>query len=54
MKKRLMLLALALAAVIGALTSTPTSAAGCHTICSAPDCCAYCCVPSCAMPICDF
>jgi hypothetical protein len=57
MKKKLMLLALALAAVIAASRPTPAAAIGCKQICSGPDpsCCVYCCTNQpCALPICDF
>lgn len=55
MKKKLFLLALGLAACIGALSSAPASAVrGCGWVCSAPGCCNYCCIDQpCALPICD-
>jgi len=56
MKKKLMLLAVALTALLGAFASTPASAgpSRCGWVCSAPDCCNYCCIDTpCALPICD-
>jgi len=54
MRRKLMLLVLALAAVIGALASAPASARGCGWVCSAPGCCNFCCIDQpCALPICD-
>lgn len=54
MRKKLILLALTLAATIAAATSAPASAIGCGWICQAPNCCVYCCTNQpCALPICD-
>ena len=59
MRKKLLLLCLALAASLGAYASTPASAAPppperCGWVCSAPGCCNYCCIDQpCALPICD-
>jgi hypothetical protein len=56
MKKRLLMLVLALAAVVGSTASKPAAAVtGCGYVCTAPDCCVYCCKGfPCAQPICDF
>lgn len=56
MKKKIVLLAVALTALAGALASAPASAvpARCGWVCSAPGCCNYCCIDTpCALPICD-
>lgn len=57
MRKKLLLLCLALAASLGAYASAPASAAlpgRCGWVCSAPGCCNYCCIDQpCALPICD-
>ncbi|HEX6899230.1 MAG TPA: hypothetical protein VF789_05930 [Thermoanaerobaculia bacterium] len=55
MRKKILLLALALTALFGALASAPASADHrCGWVCSAPGCCNYCCIEwPCALPICD-
>ncbi|MEO6191518.1 MAG: hypothetical protein ABIS20_00785 [Thermoanaerobaculia bacterium] len=59
MKKKLLLLALAMTAVASISVPKPAAArppsGGCGWVCSAPGCCNYCCIDTpCAYPICDL
>lgn len=55
MRKKLLVLTLALAATAAAAVSKPAAAIGCGWVCSGPGCCVYCCTNQpCALPICDF